>query len=100
MAGELISEQPAKSFQSCLTLCDPMDYSLPVSSAHGILQARTLEWVAMCSSRGSSGPRDRSNLHLSHLLHWQMVSLPLAPPKKPNILECVLKMNVPGPSSY
>ena len=38
----------------CLTLCDPMDYSLPVSSAHGILQARILEWVAISFSRGSS----------------------------------------------
>ena len=42
---------------SCLTLCDPMDYSLPGSSVHGILQARILEWVAMPSSRGSSQPR-------------------------------------------
>ena len=33
----------AKSLQSCPTLCDPMDYSLPVSSVHGILQARMLE---------------------------------------------------------
>ena len=32
---------------SCLTLCDPMDYSPPDSSVHGILQARILEWVAM-----------------------------------------------------
>ena len=35
----------AKSLQSRPTLCDPMDYSLPGSSIHGILQARTLEWV-------------------------------------------------------
>ena len=48
----------AKSLQSCLTLCDPMDYSLPGSSVHGILQARVLEWVVMPSSRGSSQPRD------------------------------------------
>ena len=40
--------------QSCLTLCDPMDCSLPGSFVHGILQARILEWVAMPSSRGSS----------------------------------------------
>ena len=31
--------------QSCLTLCDPMDYCLPRSSVHGIFQARILEWV-------------------------------------------------------
>ena len=37
----------AKSLQSCLTLCDPIDSSLPGSSIHGILQARTLEWVAI-----------------------------------------------------
>ena len=40
--------------KSCLTLCDPMDCSLPGSSVHGILQARTLEWVVMPSSRGSN----------------------------------------------
>ena len=44
----------AKSLQSCLTLCDPMDCSLPGSSVHGILQARILEWVAMPPLRGSS----------------------------------------------
>ena len=40
----------AKSLQSCLTLCDPMDYNLPGFSVHGILQARTLEWVAISFS--------------------------------------------------
>ena len=51
-----------KKLQSCLTLCDPMDYSPPGSSVHGILQARTLEWVAMPSSRGSSQPRDQNQI--------------------------------------
>ena len=37
----------AKSLQSCLTLCDRMDCSLPGSSVHGIFQARVLEWVAI-----------------------------------------------------
>ena len=46
--------------QSCPTLCDPMDCSLPGSSVHGIFQARVLEWVAISSSRGSSQPRDRT----------------------------------------
>ena len=36
----------AKSLQSCLTLCDPMDCTLPASPVHGILQARTLRWVS------------------------------------------------------
>ena len=40
----------AKSLQSCLTLCDPMDCSLPSFSVHGILQASTLEWVAISFS--------------------------------------------------
>ena len=41
-----------------VALCDPMDYSPPGSSVHGILQARILEWVAIPFSRGSSQPRD------------------------------------------
>ena len=40
----------AKSFQSCLTLWDPMDCSLPGSSVHGIFQARVLEWAAIAFS--------------------------------------------------
>ena len=40
----------AKSLQSCPTLCNPIDGSPPGSSVHGILQARTLEWVAISSS--------------------------------------------------
>ena len=40
----------AKSLQSCPTLCDPIDGSPPGSSGPGILQARTLEWVAIVSS--------------------------------------------------
>ena len=44
--------------QSCPTLCDPMDCSLPGSSVHGIFQARVLEWVAISFSKRSSQPRD------------------------------------------
>ena len=40
----------AKSLQLCLTLCNPMDCSLPGFSVPGILQARTLEWVAISFS--------------------------------------------------
>jgi len=40
----------AKSLQSCLTLCDPVDGSPPGSAIPGILQARTLEWVAIAFS--------------------------------------------------
>ena len=47
-----------KAAQSCPTLCNPLDCSLPGSSVHGILQARILEWVTIPFSRGSSQPRD------------------------------------------
>ena len=46
-----------KLLQLCLTLCDPMDCSLPGSSVRVISQARVMEWVAMPSSKESSGPR-------------------------------------------
>ena len=48
--------------QSCSTLCDPMDYSLPDFSVHGISQARILEWVALSFSRGSSWPRNQTRV--------------------------------------
>ena len=52
----------------CLTLCNPMDCTLPGSSVPGILQARILEWVAMPFSRGSSQPRDRPRiLYVSYI---------------------------------
>ena len=44
--------------RACLTLYDPIDCSPPTSSVHGILQARTLEWVSVPFSRGSSQPRE------------------------------------------
>ena len=47
-----------KVAEACLTLCDPMDCSPPNSSIHGLLQARILEWVAVPFSKGSSQPRD------------------------------------------
>ena len=57
-----------KSFviQSCPTLCDPMNCDLPGSSVHGIFQARVLEWVAISFSRGSSQPRDQTQV--SHIV--------------------------------
>ena len=48
--------------QLYLTLCDPLDCSPPDSSVHVILQARILEWVAISSPRGSSQPRDRTQV--------------------------------------
>ena len=48
--------------QSCPMLCDPMDCSTPGSSVHGILQARTLEWLPIPFSRGPSQPRDQTRV--------------------------------------
>ena len=48
--------------QSCPTLCDLLDCSPPGSSVHGIFQARILEWVDYPFSRGSSQPRDRTQV--------------------------------------
>ena len=56
-----------------------LDCSLTRSSIHGISQARILEWVAMPSSRGSSGPRDRTRVS-----ELQTDSLPSEPPGKPS----------------
>ena len=53
-----------KVAQSCPTLCDPMDCSLPGFSVLGIFQARVLEWVAISFSRGSSRPKDRTRVSL------------------------------------
>jgi len=53
-----------KVTQSCLTLCNAMDYSLPGSSIHGILQARIWEWVAVPFTRGSAQPKDRTQVSL------------------------------------
>ena len=67
-----------KVAQLCPTLCDPMDCSLPGASVHGILQERILEWVAVPFSRGSSQPRDRTQVS-----ELQADSLLPEPPGKP-----------------
>ena len=61
--------------QLCLILCKPIDYSPPGSSVYAIFQARILEWVAICSSRGIL-PIQGSKLCLLHLLHGRR-TLPL-----------------------
>ena len=75
-----ISQQecmPCSVAQSCLTLCNPMDCSLPDSSVHGIFQAKILEWVALPFSRGFSQPRDWTHIFcigrqiLYHCATWE-----------------------------
>ena len=56
--------------QSCPTLCDPMDCSLPGSSVHGILQARILEWVATPFSRESSRQGAQQFLAMNQANGW------------------------------
>ena len=56
------TEVKGKFSQSCQTLCNPMDCSPPGSSVHGILQARILVWIAFLFSRGSSQPRDQTQV--------------------------------------
>ena len=76
--------------QSCLTVGDPTDCSLPGSSVHGILQARILEWVAMPSSRGSSQARDGTQI--SRIVGR---SLPSEPPGSPREGMCVYLQPIP-----
>ena len=66
--------------QSCPALCNPMDCSLPGSSAHGIFQARILEWAAISSSRGWIFPTQWLK---PCILHWQAESLPMSPQGSP-----------------
>jgi len=74
----------AKSFQSCPTLCNPIDGSPLGSSVPGILQARTLEWVAISFSNAWKWKVKVKSLSPARLLHWPgWVLLPLVPPGKP-----------------
>ena len=78
--------------QSCPTLCDPMDCSLPGSSDRGIFQARILEWIAVSFCRGSSQPRDQTCIScigrqiLYHRATGEATSLETASPLKRNKL--------------
>ena len=62
--------------QLCLTLCDPIDCSLPGSSIHGIFQARILEWVAISFSRAIRWGRDEKE-NLSSLVAQMVKCLPI-----------------------
>ena len=79
------------------TFCNPMDYSPPDFSVHGILQARILEWVAMFSSRVSSWPGIEPTSLTSPALAGG--SLPLKPPGKPGWL-VLLTLNHGSSLSY
>ena len=57
-----LSEWVCEVAQSCLTICDPMDCSLPGFSVHGIFQAIVLDWIAISFSRRFSWPRDQTRV--------------------------------------
>ena len=84
--GDWQAAVPAKLLQLYPTLCDPMDCSLPVSSVHGILQARIPEWVAMPSSRGSSQPRDQTCISCVSCIAGSFFTTELLGKPKINIL--------------
>ena len=65
MLPQLILKCKLKLLSCVLTLCDPMNCSLPGSSVHGILQARILEWVAIPFFGGSAQPKDQAQV--SHI---------------------------------
>ena len=88
----------------CLTLCDLMDYSSPGSSVHGIFWARILEWVAIPFSRGSSWPRDQTQVSCTaggFFTIWATRKVPLTSiiyTKLPQ--NCLSKMMTPLPKVY
>ena len=77
LASDILSVTSV-AVQSCLTLCNPLDCSPPGSAAHGIFQARILEWVPFPSPGDLPDPGIEPTSPLC-LLHWQ-AGLPLAPP--------------------
>ena len=71
-----------------------MDCNLPASSVHGILQERTLEWVAISSSRGSSQSRDWT--HIAWIVGGFFTTEPLGKPTSP----CTIVMSPHGKSTW
>ena len=79
--------------QSCPTLCNPVDCSLPGFSVHGILQARILEWVTISFSRGSSRPGDLPDLGLKpESLALVGTFFTTEPPGKPSLWNSSIEM--------
>ena len=75
-----LAAAPAKSLQSCPTLCDPIDSSLPGSPIPGILQARTLEWVAISFSNAWKWKVKAKSLSCVWLLATPWTAAHQAPP--------------------
>ena len=72
-AGPVTTQSESEVAQSCLTLCNPLDHSLPGSSIHGIFQARILEWVAISFSMEKRNPFSPSRVRLVfYRYHWNL----------------------------
>ena len=80
LGRKLTTNLAAKSLQSCLTLCDPTDHSPPGSSVSGILQARTLEWVAISFSNAWKWKVKVKSLSRARLLATPWTAAYQAPP--------------------
>jgi len=88
------SESEVKVARSCLTLCDPMDYTV-----HGILQARIPEWVAFPIFRGSSRPRDWTQVsHIAGGFFTSWATREVCLGSKSLIM--LIKMNTLWPSTF
>ena len=83
--------------QSCLILCDPVDYSPPGSSVHGIFQVSILEWVAISFSRGSSQPRGRTRVSGVSCIAGGFFTA--EPPGKPALIQISLNGSCLPPST-
>ena len=89
----------AKSFQSCLTLCDPIDGSPPGSLIPGILQARTLEWVAVSFSNAWKWKVKVKSLSRVRLLATPWTAAYQAPPSMGfSKQECWSRLPLPSPT--
>ena len=89
--------------QSCLALCNSMDCSPPGSSAHGILQARILEWVVIPFSRGSSQPRDQtqvSQIAGRFFSIWATRDAPLSTRNSSKCSICIIAFNSNNPKRW
>ena len=96
-----VSAAAAKSLQSCPTLCDPMDCSLPGFSVHGILQATTLEWVAISFSNAWKWKVKVKSLSRVRLLATPWTAAYQAPPSMGFTRQLYWSgVPLPSPKSY
>ena len=84
---QIEQNQSSACVLSHVWLCDPMNYIPPGSSAHGIFQARILEWVAVSFSRGSSWSRDQTRVSWVSCIAWFFTAEPLGKPNQSSTMK-------------